>query len=88
MYVYQIVWNSGGKTASVYSSKKLADDSLKHARYKGKVVKIKLPKPGFSPILKERLVWVKDKTKYGYVFRTRAISALQKNERNRVVKVK
>ena len=88
MYVYQIVWNSGGRTASLYSSKILAKDVLKNARYKGKIIRIKLPKPGISPLLKEKLVWVKDKTKYGYVFRTRAISALQKAERKRVVMVK
>lgn len=88
MNVYQIVWNSGGKTASLYSSKKLAEDILKNARYKGKIVKIELPKPGNSPILNEPLVWVKDKVKYGFVYRTRAISALQKSEMKRVVKMK
>ena len=87
MNVYQIAWNSGSKSASLYSSKKLAEDTLKNARYKGKIIKIKLPKPGYSPLLREPLVWVKDKVKYGFVYRSRAISALQKAEKSRVVKM-
>lgn len=87
MYVYQIVWKDGGKTAEFYSNKKLVDDVLKNALYKGKSVKVKLPKPGYSYISREPLVWVKDKVRYGFVYRTRAISSLQKAEKSRVVKV-
>ena len=87
MKAYQITWNSGGKTASLYSTKKLAEDTLKNAMYKGKIIRVELPKPGYSPLSREPLVWVKDKVKYGFVYRTRAISALQKSEKSRVVKM-
>lgn len=84
---WKIRWKSGGETASRYSSKALAENVLKRSRKKGTVVKASLKNPPRSPLSGKKTVWVRTKAgKLGFVYHTRAISALSKAEKKRVVR--
>lgn len=86
---YKIKWKDGGTTAEVYSSKALAEKILKRSRHKGNVIKFSLTHPPRSPLSGRKTVWVRSKSfggGKGFVYHTRAISALSKAEKKRVVR--
>jgi len=86
---YKIKWKDGVTTAEAYSSKALAEKILKKTRRKGTIIKISLANPPRSPLSGKKTVWVRMKPLdggKGFVYHTRAISALQKAEKKRVVR--
>jgi len=86
---YKIKWKDGGTTAEAYSSKALAEKILKEIKHEGKVIKFSLASPPRSPLSGRKTVWVRSKPfsgVKGFVYHTRAISALSKAEKKRVVK--
>jgi len=88
---YKIKWKDGSKTAEAYSSKDLAEKILKRTKRKGTVVKASLANPPRSPLSGKKTVWIRSKPfggGKGFIYHTRAISALSKAEKKRVVMVK
>lgn len=88
---YKIKWKDGSTTAEAYSSKALAEKILKIIRGKGTVVKASLANPPRSPLSGKKTVWIRNKpfgNLGGFIYHTRAISALSKAEKKRVVRVK
>ena len=86
---YKIKWKDGGTTAEAYSSKTLAEKILKKIRHKGTVIKFSLSRPPRSPLSGRKTVWIRSKPfggGKGFVYHTRAISALSKAEKKRIVK--
>jgi len=86
---YKIKWKDGGTTAEAYSSKSLAEKILKKIKHKGTVIKFSLSRPPRSPLSGRKTVWVRSKAfggGKGFVYHTRAISALSKAEKKRVVR--
>ena len=89
---YKIKWKSGGETAELYSSKELALKVLKRSKKKGSVVKASLDHCPRSPLSNNKCVWVRNKASSfggkdkGFVYHSRAIKALNKAEKKRVVK--
>lgn len=86
---YKIKWKDGGTTAEAYSSKALAEKILNEIKHKGTVIKCSLSNPPCSPLSGRKTVWVRSKPfsgVKGFVYHTRAISALSKAEKKRVVK--
>lgn len=86
---YKIKWKDGGTTAEAYSSKTLAEKILKKIKHKGTVIKFSLLHPSRSPLSGRKTVWIRSKPfggGKGFVYQTRAISALSKAEKKRIVK--
>ena len=88
---WKIRWSDGGTTASVYSSKLLAEKILKKSKRKGSVVKASLNYCPRTPLSNKKCVWVRHKASVhgfgkGHVYDPRAVDALSKAEKKRVVR--
>lgn len=83
---WKIRWFDGTETAEAYSNKEIPKSILRKTNMKGIIVKASLKNPPPSQLSGNKTVWVRHKISNGFVYRLRAIIALQKSEKKHIVR--